>query len=142
MNRVLSSTLEPTVRPTPGPWHVHEGGNHVYVGADGYNEYIEREGYLGGPLCVAEVNYKATEDHSADHDKAMANGRVIAAAPDLLSALKALKLECLADHLNPCWDNRPSDKPGLHWGSEDGAPVLACSSCNARAAIAKAEDRA
>lgn len=61
------------------------------------------------------------------------------AAPELLSALKALKLECLADHLNPCWDNRPSDRPGLHWGSEEGAPVPACSSCNARAAIAKAE---
>src|ERR1700686_2612896 len=52
----------------------------------------------------------------------------------MLVALKALKLECLADVLNPCWANRSTDKPGLHWGSEPGHPVPACSSCVARAA--------
>lgn len=31
---------------------------------------------------------------------------------------------CKHDVLNPCWDNRPTDKPGEHWG---GGP--ACASC-------------
>lgn len=58
-------------------------------------------------------------------------------AESLAAALAALKLECLADPLNPCWNARPTDKPGLHWGSETDAPIPACSSCNARAALAK-----
>jgi hypothetical protein len=41
------------------------------------------------------------------------------------------KLYCQCDALNPCWDNRPDDVPGKHWG---GGP--ACSHCNLRAAIA------
>lgn len=57
----------------------------------------------------------------------------------LLAALKALRLSCLADVLNPCWDNRPTDKPGLHWVSKPDNLVKACSWCVARAAIAKAE---
>lgn len=40
---------------------------------------------------------------------------------------------CQVDPLNACWDNRPGDVPGKHWGG--GA---ACSHCNLRAAIAKA----
>lgn len=44
---------------------------------------------------------------------------------------------CQADVLNPCWDNRPSDVGGRHWGGGD-----ACPACNLRAAIAKAEGRA
>lgn len=41
---------------------------------------------------------------------------------------------CRFDHLNPCWDNRPSDVAGKHWGVGD-----ACPACAARAAIAKAK---
>jgi hypothetical protein len=52
---------------------------------------------------------------------------------EMVKALKALRLECLADPKNPCWDNRPTDIPGRHWGG--GA---ACTSCNARTALAKA----
>ncbi len=70
--------------------------------------------------------------------------------PDLLTAARAVvamtyhearnadrayapKLYCQADVLNPCWDNRPTDIPGQHWGG--GA---ACLHCNLRSAIAKA----
>lgn len=70
--------------------------------------------------------------------------------PDLLMAARAVvamtyheareadrrmspKLYCQCDLLNPCWDNRPDDVPGKHWGGGD-----ACSHCNLRAAIAKA----
>lgn len=78
------------VRHTPGPWHVHEGGNFVKVGAAGYDEYVEEHSYLGGPLCVASVNRDATDDHGPNHELAMANARLIAAAPDLLAILRVL----------------------------------------------------
>lgn len=41
---------------------------------------------------------------------------------------------CQFDVLNPCWDNRPTDKPGLHWG---GDGIKACAACT-RAALANA----
>lgn len=40
-------------------------------------------------------------------------------------------MNCTNDALNPCWDNRPTDRPGLHWGAG-----LACAACTARAALA------
>ena len=40
---------------------------------------------------------------------------------------------CEYDVLNPCFDNRPNDIPGQHWGG--GA---ACEPCS-RTALAKAE---
>lgn len=51
----------------------------------------------------------------------------------LVSALKALSpgLHCMADVLNPCWDNRPTDVLGKHWGGG-----LACAACNARGLLA------
>lgn len=65
------------------------------------------------------------------------------AAPAMLSALLNLKyaekLYCSYDILNPCWDNRESDLPGLHWSSTPGDPITACPECSAMAAIAKAE---
>jgi hypothetical protein len=69
------------------------------------------------------------------------------AAPELLESVKALvrrvgfsgAMKCLFDNLNPCWDNRPSDKPGLHWGATADNRIRACELCNARAVIAKAE---
>ena len=73
---------------TKGPWEVFEGGNFVRVGAVGYIEQAERTGYLGGPLFVAEANYHATEGHEPDHQKAVAIGHLIAAAPELLDALR------------------------------------------------------
>lgn len=65
-----------------------------------------------------------------------------AAAPDLLRACKSLiegRAGCLFDVLNPCWDGRPTDLIGKHWGMES---VPACAYCHARASIAKAEGRA
>lgn len=75
---------------------------------------------------------------TTNNSERIANARLIAAAPDLLGSLQALKLVCLADPLNPCWDNRSDDVPGLHWGSSANETFPACTSCNARAAIAKA----
>lgn len=56
-----------------------------------------------------------------------------------LEALRALNLKshhCSNDPLNPCWDDRPDDIPGKHWGMGD-----ACAKCNARAAIAQIEGK-
>lgn len=36
---------------------------------------------------------------------------------------------CQFDVLNPCWDNRPTDRPGVHWGSEPGDEGTACAAC-------------
>lgn len=41
---------------------------------------------------------------------------------------------CQFDVLNPCWDNRPTDIPGKHWGGDD---LPACAACCAEAAKAK-----
>lgn len=45
-------------------------------------------------------------------------------------ALRRLDLTCTTDVLNPCWDARPTDKPGRHWGWGE-----ACASCQARFAL-------
>jgi len=68
-----------------------------------------------------------------------AHAALIAAAPELLAALEGLSLECLADALNPCLSGWAVGKPVQHWGSDPGHVVPACSSCVARAAIAKAK---
>lgn len=111
---------------TPGPWEVFKPKGKSNRGV--------------GPSADVIVARALPCFYRGVHH-AIANARLIAAAPDLLDALKALKLECLADVLNPCFDNRPTDKPGLHWGSTETEPIAACSSCVARAAIAKAEGR-
>lgn len=40
---------------------------------------------------------------------------------------------CKVDVLNPCWDDRPTDVPGQHWG---GPEIPACPACT-KAAFAK-----
>lgn len=74
----------------PGPWEILIGGNFVRVGAAGYRDYTEREHYLGGPLCIAEINDKATTDYSQDHELAIIRAHLIEAAPDLYAALEAI----------------------------------------------------
>lgn len=116
---------------TPAPWrYVRENGSpttgqHMIASA--------KPGYL------AEVRDCGSGD-------VQANARLISAAPGLLAAARALvamtfdeaktdpKLRyCDNDALNPCWDGRPSDAPGKHWGGGD-----ACPACSMRAAIAAA----
>lgn len=40
---------------------------------------------------------------------------------------------CQADPLNPCWDDRPGDVAGQHWGGGQ-----ACANCTTRAALKSA----
>jgi hypothetical protein len=94
---------------TSGPWHVVTGPcrfDHPDTSADvrgSQNEHISDCG------C---------------HDQAIANARLIAAAPDLLAALKEF-----VDDIEARWDmNSPSTNPGIKQCVEQ-----------AKAAIAKAE---
>ncbi len=76
------------VKPSPGPWHVYEGGNFVTVGMEGYNQYVAHKGYLAGPYCIAHVEHHQSHDHTPTHEQAMANGKLLAAAPTMQEALR------------------------------------------------------
>ena len=71
---------------TPGPWSAVEEG--VYCSA--------------GPV-VARVDGRGFEQYAPrDHQERDANARLIAAAPDLLSALKSVV--SLSDRKHEAWD--------------------------------------
>lgn len=61
------------------------------------------------------------------------DAHLFAAAPDMAEALVNMDLSCQSDVLNPCWNGRPTDVAGKHWGGG-----TACANCRGRAAIAKA----
>ncbi len=107
----------------PAPWTV-EHGTEVYDARS-------------NPVCDCDSNGNArirteNEDHA----------RLISAVPMMYRALDALdkarRLLCIFDVLNPCWDNRSTDKPGLHWGSDENNTIPACPNCVGRAALAQA----
>lgn len=79
-----------TKAPIFGPLHVYRGGNFVRIGAEGYDEYVEKESYLGGPLCIAEVRADR-EDYSYDGDLALARAEEI-----------VHRVNCYDDLLNCC----------------------------------------
>lgn len=99
---------------TPAPWHLYDGD------ADWLH------------VCDADQHWLAdigiSNDGDVDPEESDANAHLIAAAPELLAALKTLSDSmCMAEeaeHLLECDDAK------------------SCSLCIARAAIAKAEGRA
>lgn len=97
-----------TVKHTPGPWEIRKAGNGDRgISAPGTGIFIE---------AFAEIRHSG----EGAYDECDANARLIAAAPDVLSALKLL----LAD----VKDYEPWQRP--------------CHAVDvAEAAIAKAEDR-
>ena len=88
---------------TPGPWTVRDHGGYIEVET---------------PDEPTVAHFGSLSFDGADHDWALANARLIAAAPELLAALKAM-----ADR--------------AEWYGDEDADSL----CGARAAIAKAEGR-
>ncbi len=113
---------------TPGPWEIYEGGNFVRIGASGFIKDSDVRGYMGGPLSVAEVEHNATDNHDPNHKKAMANARLIAAAPCLLEA--ALGARLLAKHAL----RFPNGTHGMDC-------YTTCIACSLDRAIDKAEGR-
>lgn len=77
---------------TAGPWTYKEQAGYIYTEGDAYNQ---------GPMMVGQVrgwgHLTGTGSCHFDEKKAIeiqeANGRLMAAAPDLLKALKALRDE-------------------------------------------------
>lgn len=98
------------VRHTPGPWRVVEDGGFRGI----FN--------LGTGQKVAAVIGSIREGEHIE-----GNARLIAAAPELLEALREIAIApCMAELLG-----RPVDPDDACW----------CPGCRARAAIAKTEDR-
>ena len=94
---------------TAGPWSIdRQEPGELWIAGDGRDH----------PVCMVTAAGFVTERDEAD-------ARLIAAAPDLLAALKALELQALQSNVN---------SPSNEWGRE--ALDLA------RAAIEKAEGQA
>lgn len=115
--------------------------------ASRFSEYAEGEylgAYFGHPNDPRNDDSEDAPDTSFIELQAVA-AKVYAAARPLvaLTAAEAQEKEahsmrfmfCRCDVLNPCWDNRPTDVAGQHWGGGD-----ACDECKLRAAIAALAD--
>lgn len=81
--------------------------------------------------CILAVR----EDWIGHIDRHPEAYRVLEAAPALLDAARKSAGPCAFDPLNPCFDGRPEDVIGRHWGGGE-----ACGPCHTRAAIRLAEE--
>lgn len=93
---------------TPGRWAQERDGGAILIRAGSYIS-------AGGPVVVARID--AGYDDASSVAETEANARLIAAAPELLAALKLLSAE--------------------EWRDDDD-PILLSAREQARAAIAKA----
>lgn len=96
----------PKAQHTPGPWAIHSGLETNVIGHTGIR--VARCDFDGADPCAESI----------------ATARLIAAAPELLAALKDLMEHAQAAAV-----------PGLYWVKAEAIPM-------ARAAIRKAEDPA
>ena len=101
---------------TPGPWRIDIVGRHVGIRC---GEAFHAGGTLaGGDRWITEV-VCSFDVHEMSNETSRANARLIAAAPDLLEALKLMM-----------------DEHKAHWGAD-----LDCYICrSAHAAIARATE--
>lgn len=103
---------------TPGPWRLGSRKNAVCD-------------YVGIIIANCEFSHSATNRRKPTGDQCLANARLIAAAPKLLEALQALKMDY-------------ADSEGCYCGQlvggckADGVPKGACGYCLALDAIADA----
>jgi len=74
---------------TPGPWHAGIGNGEGSIFSDSGRTRLEDGGTTLYPICSYNRGWNADED--------AANARLVAAAPDLLEALRAT-LRCLEWH--------------------------------------------
>lgn len=66
---------------TPGPWRVfNHSWSDTSILADGFDHAI----------CLLDINHATEESQDADEALMAANARLIAAAPDMLAALRAV----------------------------------------------------
>jgi hypothetical protein len=75
---------------TPGPWRVFNySWSDTSILADGFDHGI----------CLLDINHATEESQEADEAVMAANARLIAAAPDLLTALWKLRNEVSSLHI-------------------------------------------
>ncbi len=83
---------------TPGPWEVSGATHVVHFGDDGANICTVSEPRPDDQI----VGYHELELFSKDFHEACANAQLIAAAPDLLDALRAVV--AISDRKHDAWD--------------------------------------
>jgi hypothetical protein len=117
------------VKHTPGPWTLEEStpgqGFHEIRGSDGSCVVAPDDGW--------DSNYR-------DYDARLANARLIAAAPDLLSALKELR-DMATALMRACHDCDSTQEAIEVWDHELEERGLIGVGAKAEAVIAKAEGR-
>ena len=82
--------MNTTTKHTPGPWHIGVGNGEGSIFADNGRTRIEIGGTTLYPICQVNRKWEDEEDE--------ANARLIAAAPELLQAIKDLFRECAMVH--------------------------------------------
>jgi hypothetical protein len=121
MDVVKNSEVTEKIAHTPGPWYCNKTGEMKYSG------FTIREKKTARSICAYASNGKRPLEEQ------QANANLIAAAPELLEALKAF-----VSHSMGGTNNNGETWIGWQKGEGDSADKLAF----ARAAIAKAEGRA
>ena len=109
---------------TPGPWLVHTT-NRIVVQADGaFASVTVKDGKVTGDVLPNSICLLRDPADDFSEDETLANGHLIAAAPELLEALEAI-LDALQKHVG---------RSDLE--AQPGTPVFKARA--ARAALAKA----
>jgi len=101
---------------TPGQWHIGSGNGEGSIFADNGRTRLEIGGTTLYPICQVNRKWEDEEDE--------ANARLIAAAPELLQAIKDLFRECAMVHKS--------------WGDGDNTKEADAAIKRAKDAIAKA----
>jgi hypothetical protein len=114
--------MKTEIKHTPKPWIVN-GSWHIQAptGIAGYRANGEPIPAL--PTIVAQV----VKGHGISHKEVEVNAHLIAAAPELLEALKALFEHCAMTH--------------KHWGEGCNVKESDAAIAGAHAAVAKAEGK-
>lgn len=103
--------------PTPGPWSIYKGVDAKEILDSGWALIVH--GGNGGNI-IANVNVKGGPDYT-DRMPAMANARLIAAAPLLRQALADLVewSAIMGGWDSPCWDRARAALDATREGKED-----------------------